>query len=162
MDRTQIFIISFLVVVLSGALGFWFGRDVERRLEEVKPAQAEVADISGLQLVGANAILVNDQGPGMKVEMAMTTLAQESWIAIHEDRDGQPGNILGAQLFSAGQSQKGTVELLRQTQEGQVYYAMLHADDGDRKFDHTKDLPQEDSQGNVILMRFVATVSPEE
>ena len=39
---------------------------------------------------------------------------------------------------------------------------MLHADDGDRQYDHTKDLPITDPQGNVIMMRFIATVIPTE
>ncbi len=90
----------------------------------------------------------------------MVAFAVDGWVAIHEESDGKPGRILGARRFGIGINQSGSVELLRPTQEGKVYFAMLHADDGDRQFDHTKDLPLADPQGNVILMRFVAAASP--
>lgn len=143
--------------MLAGALGFWLGRGLPSRPAGQATGPAEAANISGLTLLGGNAIAVNDQPPGMRVEVSLVSLAADGWVVVHEDLNGKPGRILGAQRFNAGQNQTGAADLLRGIEEGRVYYAMLHADDGDRQFDHQKDLPLRDPQGNAILMRFVAT-----
>ena len=165
LDKSQAIIAAAVLIILSGGIGFWLGRSAERGefpgLIRPETGEEPGPDISGVILTGGNAIAVNDQPPGMNVAAALVTLAQDGWVVIHEDADGQPGRILGAQLFNAGQSQSGTVELLRGTEEGRVYYAMLHSDDGDRQFDHTKDLTIRDPQGNIIHMRFVATADVE-
>lgn len=157
--------------MLFGAAGFWLGRSVERGVAPVlnvsssggEPALSTGGlDISGVTLAGGNAIAVNDQSLGNAANIAMVTLAKDGWVVIHEGRDGRAGNILGAKRFNAGQNQSGAVELLRSTEEEKVYFAMLHSDDGDRQFDRAKDLPVTDPQGNVIMMRFVATSAPAE
>ena len=163
-DRTQLVSAALILIVVAGAFGFWLGRTYApaKTGERKGPRPAtQLGDTAlGTVLAGGNAIAVNDQLPGMTVDLSLVTLAQDGWVVVHEDRDGKPGSILGARRFSAGENQSGTVELLRVTQEGKVYYAMLHADDGDRQFDHTKDLPLRDPQGNVIVMRFVAASRP--
>ncbi len=106
-------------------------------------------------LLGKNAIAVEDQVPGNQVTISTAVFDEGGgWVAIHEDRDGKPGNILGAQIFPAGETRSGFVNLLRPTVRG-VYYAMLHRDDGDREFNHAKDAPITDAAGSVIMMRFV-------
>lgn len=166
MDTYQKTISIALIIIIAGTAGFWLGRAAERgtlgaALKYVQPAPiGEEVNVSGAMLIGGNAIAVNDQAPGLKVEVATVTLAQDGWVAIHEVLNGQAGNILGARRFSTGANQTGAVELLRPTEEGKVYFAMLHSDDGDRQFDHTKDLAITDPQGNIILMRFVAAAGP--
>lgn len=169
LDNTQIVIAAAVIAIIGGAAGFLLGRSTERGptlfwapeeesgMEALPPGSA-----LGTITLGGNAVAVNDQAPGLRVAVAMVTLARDGWVVIHEDRDGKPGNILGAQRFGSGANQSGSVDLLRSTEEGRVYYAMLHSDDGDRAFDHAKDLPLTDPQGNVILMRFVAAAAPQE
>lgn len=157
-DKNQLIIAAAVVVVIAAVGGFWLGWTTARRGGEGESAmQDKGVDVSGAVLVGGNAIAVNDQPAGMNVAISMVTLAMDGWVAIHEDRDGKPGNILGAQWFPAGQGQSGSVELLRGTENGKVYYAMLHSDDGDHKFDRAVDPPIADPLGNAIMMRFVAT-----
>lgn len=170
MDRHQQVIAAIVLIIIGGLFGFLLGRGAadgafskEWSVWLPKPPAGETLSPStsvGSILVGGNAIAVSDQAPGVKVAVSFVTLSQDGWIVVHEEREGQPGNILGARRFSAGANQSGGVELLRRTEDGKVYFAMLHADDGDRKFDHTKDLPITDPQGNVVLMRFVATSQP--
>lgn len=168
MDVYQKIISIALIVIIAGTTGFWLGRSQERgtlRLPwKFAPAapRGEELDVSGATLTGGNTLAVNDQAPGNKVAVAMVNLVKDGWVAVHEELDAKPGNILGAQRFGAGAGQSGAVELLRPTEEGRVYFAMLHYDDGDRQFDHTKDLPITDPQGNIILMRFVAASAPAE
>lgn len=173
MDRHQQIIATAVLLIAGGASGFQLGRVVGERAfpaprdlmrSAPAPQQPPAPEAAGLGsvLVSGNAIAVNDQPPGLTVVISMVTLAQDGWVVIHEGENGKPGRILGARRFNAGMNQSGSVELLRPTEEGRVYFAMLHADDGDRQFDHRRDLPLADPQGNVILMRFVATASPAE
>lgn len=115
----------------------------------------------GIILEGKNAINVEDQKQGMEVKISMTAVESPTWIAIHEDREGEPGNILGALLVFPGSDNKDmTVDLQRGTVAGKTYYAMFHNDDGgDKLFDYKKDTPLKDSQGNVIMMKFEATAA---
>ena len=171
MDKHQIIIAGAVCAMLFGAAGFWLGRSIERGAApalNVSGSGGEPAlstgglDISGVTLAGGNAIAINDQQPANALNIAMVTLAQDGWVVIHAEHGGKPGNILGARRFNAGQNQSGTVELLRPTEEGKVYFAMLHLDDGDRQFDYAKDLPINDLQGNAIMMRFIATANSKE
>jgi hypothetical protein len=114
-------------------------------------------------IVDGNAIAVSNQPAGSAVAVSFVTLAQDGWVVIHEDREGKPGNILGAKRFPAGEyPEGGAVSLLRGTEKDGIYYAMLHYGDGDREFDFTKDLPITDEDGNVILMKFKAISNTEE
>lgn len=99
---------------------------------------------------GVYTLSAKDQPAGLKVLIDSATMEEQGWIVIHEDRDGAPGNILGARRFEAGVS-AGEVELLRNTVEGGIYYAMIHTDDGDGQFDHAKDLPLTENDAPVMV-----------
>ena len=167
MDAYQSTIAAAVLVIAGLTIGFLLGRDGSGALPLAgmtpastptpSPRAATPPPADSLLLSGPNAIAVNDQKPGLQVGVSMVVLSQDGWVVIHESEDGKPGRILGAKRFSVGTGLPGTVELLRPTEEGKVYFAMLHADDGDRQFDHAKDLPVKDPQGNAILMRFVAS-----
>ena len=161
-DKNQFIIGAVVLVVLAGVIGFWLGWTAAQRSGgERRVGEGDGVDFSNVVL-GGNSVLVNDQAAGKMVRVVTLNLAQDGWVAIHEDRDGKPANILGAQWFPAGQGQSGSVDLLRSSENGKVYYAMLHSDDGDRKFDHTKDLPLADPQGSPIMVRFLATTKAAE
>lgn len=113
-------------------------------------------ETTGVVLPGTNTLDVADQTSGMLVTISTVTLNEQGWVAIHEDSDGNPGRILGAALVFAGERNNVPVELLRATEAGKTYYAMLHADDGDKSFDIGKDLPIKDSSGNVVMVKFTA------
>lgn len=102
------------------------------------------------------AIVVADQNAGIEVHIKEVTLEKTGWIAIHESQNGSLGTVLGAQLFDAGK-QSGIVDLLRGTAPGNIYYAVLHDEDGDRAFNLRKDLPLTDRMGNLIMAEFRTT-----
>lgn len=154
MDRNNIIIGGIILFIIAAGLGFWAGR--AGYFSKSTPEDAIQENSSPDLLAGENAIAVNDQPPGTKIIILFVTLVHDGWVVIHEDRDNNPGNILGAQRFNAGERQSGAVDLLRATEPEKVYYAMLHSDDGDRQFAREKDLPIADPQGNIIMMRFVA------
>ncbi len=105
-----------------------------------------------------NRIVMSDQYPGNVVYISSVQLAKGGWVEIHADNNGTPGEIIGSQWFDAGIN-PGKITLTKPTVEGGLYYAMLHSDDGDKKFDATKDLPLKDSRGNVIMKPFRAAAS---
>lgn len=161
-ESQKLVLTGVIVALVAGAIGYGIGRGDIRlpggtaRQEESVPGGL---DVSGVVLAGTNAIAVSDQPPGMQVAIQLVTLAEDGWVAVHDDLDGRPGIILGAQRFNAGANQSGAVDLLRGTEEGRVYYAVLHRDDGDREFHHQKDILLTDAQGNPVMMRFIATMS---
>lgn len=106
-----------------------------------------------------NSIAVEDQNEGVRIILDSVTLKESGWAVIHEDSDGTPGRILGAQLFDPGTTEPSVVDLLRGTLAGNTYYAMLHSDNGDRSFIPKQDPPLLDGEGNPIMMRFQATAS---
>lgn len=121
-------------------------------------AESALAQISGPLSTGMQAVSADDQPAGNTVSVIVKT-GKDAWVAVHEDTGGKPGNILGARLFTTGTA-AGRIELLRRLMAGRKYYAMLHADDGDRLFDHTKDLPFVSSAGGAIADDFLATDAP--
>lgn len=100
-----------------------------------------------------NRVVMTDQYPGNVVYISSVQLSQPGWVAIHKDNKGQPGAIIGETYFDKGIN-PGQVKLSEPLVDGGTYYAMLHSDDGDKKFDANKDRPLTDSNGNVIMKIF--------
>lgn len=104
-----------------------------------------------------DVMTVFDQEPGLEVKIDRLNTPKSVWVAIHEDNgQGEPGNILGAQLFDVGTA-SGTVELLRGTEAGGTYYAMIHDDNGDRAFIPKMDAPILNAEGKPIMVIFKTT-----
>jgi hypothetical protein len=108
--------------------------------------------------IGGYSVRVDDQPAGIVVFLSSMSLRETGWIAVHEDREGAPGNILGAQRFFGGNyPQGGSVELQRGTQPDAIYYVMMHIDDGVDGFDHALDVPFQSKSGELIMDMFHAT-----
>jgi len=99
-----------------------------------------------------DSVSVSSQGAGMSVTVASVSLSQPGWIAIRDNT----GRTLGAALFPAGTHADVSVPLLRATQAGQRYQALLYFDDGKKSFDlHTETLV-ENSDGSIAGTTFSA------
>ncbi len=106
---------------------------------------------------GKNYVSVKDQPQGVAVALESVGMEKTGWVVIHEDDNGAPGKILGAQLFDAGTVENATVDLLRGTLAGKTYYAMIHLDNGDRAFDPKKDTPVVSESNAPVMVSFKAT-----
>lgn len=162
--------VGIILFVVGALVGFGADRVYMRRKSAANYQQAaqqvgennkEVAgaaiSIGGTGIsMAKNSVSVEDQEPGNSVMVQSLTLGTDGWVVIHDDMSGKPGHILGARRLNAGTYAGQSVELLKETEEGQVYYVMLHADDGDKKFDYRVDLPVKNETGNPVMMRFVA------
>ncbi len=109
-------------------------------LEAGYPYRAPVVaeDLNATNLAEGNEVFVKDQEAGKKVFLSKVSLLSPGWVAVREFAGSSYGNILGAARFDAGVWQ-GDVLLLRATEKGRVYIALMYRDDGDGLFDFKKD-----------------------
>lgn len=149
-----------IIATLSFILGFGLAWLIAVNKNGTPVSEGSENDNEITELTSSeDSILVTDQSEGVRVSLSSVVLKEGGWAVIHEDDNGAPGRILGAQLLAAGKWTDSTVELLRGTLAGQTYYAMLHSDNGDRAFDPKKDLPITDDEGNPVVMEFKANAS---
>jgi hypothetical protein len=99
-------------------------------------------------------ITVTDQKAGSVVSVDSLDVSESHWVAVYDERDGQPGWILGASRVRAGDTST-QVELLRPTVTGSRYYAAILSDDGSDTFDRQTDLPPL-SPDKVVIVGFAA------
>ncbi len=116
------------------------------------------SEVDGIKTGDINRVVVSDQFPGNIVYISSVQLSQPGFVVVHKDNNGTPGDIIGYQYFDKGIN-PGKITLTMPTVEGGVYYAMLHTDDGDKKFDAKKDMPLKDSRGEIIMKLFRASAS---
>ena len=135
---------AFLVGLVIG-LGAYFvwdnqgnlaNRDVQDTKQGGKGDQTDSA-----MMESKNSVSVSDQLAGFAVQIDRATLAEDGWIVIAEDVEGEPAYLLGASRRDAGTYENVDVELLRNTEEGNTYYAVIYKDDGDKQFDNKKIRP---------------------
>jgi len=150
--HNQKIIISFIFGILIGGGSMWVWLSDEQTMRE------KLTDTSPLEILTTNTlrntVVVLDQISGLSIFIDEVSFEQDGWIAIHEDNDGVPGNILGAQLFTAGKHTSGVVDLLRGTMPRATYYAMLHFENGDRAFNTRNDTPLLGLDGQPIMTAF--------
>lgn len=105
----------------------------------------------------ANVVVAENQSSGGSVLVKLASLAQDGWVVVHEDRDGKPGNVLGATYRTAGLYNNVTVRLLRGTTAGGTYYVMIHKDDGNKDdFSLKTDTDVMTSAGEPVMVTFKA------
>lgn len=113
--------------------------------------QAVVAPVT---VAGGGAPTVaSPQDAGLQVAVSSISVSVPTWVIIYENHNGQPGNALGASLFTAGKT-SGVVDLLRGTLPGQMYIAGEEQDDGDHIFSLQNDPAVRDTQGNPVWVQF--------
>ncbi len=82
---------------------------------------------------------VLDQPPGNQVLIRDVAITGQVWLAVYEDREGEPGNVLGAVFVRPGTYPALAIPLLRNTVDDLPYYVQAHTDDGDGMFDYRQD-----------------------
>lgn len=157
---------TFMYLVAASAFGIVLGILITWAFFAGKPQSAapgpEIPNLdlrgpssSTPQVSGASSIEVADQPAGMSVTIKRADVTEGQWVVVHEDRAGALGNVLGAARFIGG-AKSGAVELLRGTQAGMTYYAVIYADNGDQQFSLEEDTPLRDASGTVKSVTFKA------
>lgn len=106
-----------------------------------------------------DAVEVDNQIAGSTVIVKMVQLKNSGFVNIHEEADGAPGAVLGVSaLLPQGTSTNVVVPVSPPTLGSKSYYAMLHMDNGDGKYEFPgPDVPLKDSVGNIVMKKFLAT-----
>ncbi len=151
-------VISFVVGLIVGVGGYWLINHSQTSDDMMMSDTNDTASTTLSTDVSSDTstVVVKDQAAGNHVDISELNLTGPSWVAIHDDVDGQPGRILGAGLFDKGTA-SGTIDLLRNTVIGKSYIVVVHTDDGDYKhFVPATDKPLLDSAGKMVMTSFTA------
>lgn len=105
-----------------------------------------VGDLSiTAQTAGSQSVTLND-----------IQVTKPGFIAIHKNTNGHPGPIIGQSEYLVINQDAIQINLAEPLAGGEVFFAVMHQDDGNAVFDPATDLPLTDSQGVVILKTFTA------
>lgn len=155
------FAIGILVLL---TIGIFMGRDIRYMGGRVVVVPAVAGDVvppvidqdaevprTGTDL-GTLQIVI--QTSGTQVHVKRVTVERAGWVAIHEIEGGHVLNALGARRLDAGTHNDIVVELLRATEPGREYAAILYVDNGNKEFEVRGDLPMIDVKGNPLMQTF--------
>lgn len=129
------------LVVVSLIIGFILGWFTRQELIN----QAPKLDWSALGVKTTTtasttvSFKIEDQPPGNQVLIRDVKIVDNLWLAVYEDREGEPGNVLGAVFVRSGEYPALAIPLLRNTVDDLPYYVQAHSDNGDGMFDHRVD-----------------------
>jgi hypothetical protein len=87
---------------------------------------------------------VKDQLADEYVSFSGVNFEDDTWVAVYEDKNGEPSNLIGTGLFFGGITE-GMSPVVRPTVKGLKYYVTLIKDNGDRVFNMAEDKPSKDS-----------------
>lgn len=165
MTKKQIWII--ILVILGGVLLWWFlftgneataptedtNQEIPEILPQDDPNQPIPAGSATNQLPNTDGLAVLAQRAGNYVTVDNYVLSQAGFIVIHStNADGSAGAIVGQSgLLNAGRGQD--LEINVNIAAGKNYIAMLHYDNGDRKFNASQDAAAT-SEGKAIMTTF--------
>ncbi|MFA4941401.1 MAG: hypothetical protein WC582_02280 [Patescibacteria group bacterium] len=144
--------IIFLILIILGA--YWLIYENKEEIGNNLNQEEKTEDQEINKEIFSSLLKVENQSSGASVSVFSVSLSAPSWIVIREDSDGKMGNILGALWLPQGFHENETVELLRETEPGSRYYALIFSDDGDKKFVRETDLPLKDDNGEMIVSEF--------
>src|SRR5574343_592046 len=149
--KTWQWIVTVLVIALLVVLGYYMLKgDKSGSMDNENAVTEETSSTD------TNRVVVTDQFPGNIVYVTTVQFSSPGFVVIHADKAGTPGDIIGYQYFDKGIN-PGKITLTKSTVEGSTYYAMLHSDNGDKKFDATVDAPLKDAKGGIIMKSFKAS-----
>lgn len=153
--KTWQWVVTIIVIIVLVILGYSLFKGGDTTQTPITDNTEETANTTAKDI---NRVVISDQFPGNIVYVSSAQFTKPGFVVIHKDNAGQPGAIIGYQYFDKGIN-PGKITLTSSTVEGGIYYAMLHSDDGDKKFDANKDLPLKDASGNIIMKLFRASSS---
>ncbi len=120
-----------------------FAKEIEPEPEEDKKIEKEL-------------IYIGKKNPGRDIDIDVVILKKGGFVIIYENTFEPTGELLAiSKYLSAGEHTKILLRLFREARDGEVFTAMLHADDGDKIFDLSKDAPVRDDKGEGIYTELV-------
>ncbi len=143
--KPLIFLVVLIIIVTVGIFLF------KQKAKEETPVDSPTNTSAGMR-VEDNAVYVQEQKPGTTLTVNTVFLRQPGFVVIHKDNKRTPGVVLGVSSYlPAGEHTNISIKLTSSTQDGQTVYAMLHEDNGDKKFSEA-DAPVQSKIGGPIMM----------
>lgn len=106
--------------------------------------------------VEKNFIYIGSKNPGKNIDIDVVFLKQEGFVVVYENTFEPTGELLAVSKYlEAGEHVKIPLQLLRKVQDGEVFTAMLHIDDGDKLFSLSDDVPIRDDSGEGVYAQIV-------
>ncbi len=123
-------------------------------ISDTAPATTPVGAPATVAREGSATLSVASvQDAGGIVAFSDLSVSQPTWIIVYESTDGQPGRILGAELYFKGNT-SGVVHLLRPTVSGKTYYVSAAIDNGDKTFAKADEKYVPDASGKQMWIKF--------
>lgn len=149
------------LAVMAAIIGLMFTSEpaepvLEEEQEEVMEATRS-STFNNMLAMGDDAIYVENQPAGTgEVTIGYIVLSQPGYVIIAADDEGVPGKRIGTSRWMNDGGEHVTVELTELLAHDQVYYAVVHHDNGDEVFNVATDPAATDSEDSVVLMTFLA------
>jgi hypothetical protein len=143
-------IVTVIVIAVLVFLGY---KMFSKNPKATTDVAVETVDSTESTNADGNKVMVLDQFPGNIVYISSVQLSKPGFVVIKSDKSGVAGDVLGSQYFDKGIN-PGKITLTKSTVDGAMYYAQLYTDDGDKKFDATKDTAVKDASGNDVMKLF--------
>ncbi|MBI2482275.1 MAG: hypothetical protein HYV76_01795 [Candidatus Vogelbacteria bacterium] len=135
---------TLLIAIVSLIIGFGLGWTASDQYATpdalVSQIKKNLATTTTSTTLSGISFTVDDQPPGNQVLIRDVRVVNPVWLAVYEDREGEPGNVLGAVLVRSGNYLALAIPLLRNTIDDLPYYVQAHIDNGDNMFDRRVDL----------------------
>jgi hypothetical protein len=99
-----------------------------------------------------NSVVTTTQTAGSNIIIDEVSFTTPGYVVIHENINGKPGKIIAQSGLISGTRHDLVIRLT--TKAGMSYIAMLHTDDGDGKFNATKDQPTLGANNQPVTIQF--------
>jgi len=149
--KNIIFIVVGIVCIIL--IGYFLGGK-EIALAPSKSLKSDSTNKEKTIITPSAKIIISNQIPGEIILVAKVTMAADGWVAVHDNNNDKPGNILGAYFLPTGIYEDTMIPLLRGVVDEKSYFVIIHKDDGDRVFDYKIDTPEINSAGQMETVGF--------
>src|SRR5882724_6004969 len=146
--KTWQWVVTVIVIIILIVLGYYLFKG-NGTVPATTTDNATTTEPTAMGTNEVNRVMVSDQYPGNVVYISSAQFGAPGWVTVQKDNKGTPGAVIGTMYFDKGIN-PGKITLSEKTVDRGTYYAVLHSDDGDKKFDAAKDLPLKDSNGSII------------
>ena len=108
------------------------------------------------EIVVNNVLYISKKLPGKMITVDLVLLEEDGFIIVYENTFEPTGELLGESIYlPKGEYQKVPIVLSREVHSGESFDAMLHKDNGDRKFNIQDDEPVRDKSGESVFTRII-------
>ena len=124
-----------------------FAKETEQELEKESKENKKIEK---------ELIYIGKKNPGKNIDIDVVILRKGGFVIIYENTFEPTGELLAiSKYLSAGEHVRVPLHLFREAKDGEVFTAMLHADDGDKIFDLSKDVPVRDDKGEGVYTELI-------